>query len=223
MFDTKKFGIFLARQRKNADLTQSELAEKLNLTRQAISKYELGDSFPDISILIQIAEIFEKNLDELINSGNPTKGEANIIKHSLDEEGRTEINIWDVVNIAPLIKPSILSEVAKKLSAEGIDINHMVSLLHYLNDDSILQMINFANFDSLNAELLGKIIPFLDAASMEAILKKIIEGEIDWRLIKPVLHHMESMSQQLEAAVIDGALPKEVLAFLQGYFFKEQV
>ena len=57
MFDTKKFGIFLARQRKNADLTQSELAEKLNLTRQAISKYELGDSFPDISILIQIAEI----------------------------------------------------------------------------------------------------------------------------------------------------------------------
>ncbi len=46
MFDTRKFGAFLARLRKNADMTQSELADKLNLTRQAISKYERGDSFP---------------------------------------------------------------------------------------------------------------------------------------------------------------------------------
>ena len=35
MFDTRKFGAFLARLRKNADMTQSRLADKLNLTRQS--------------------------------------------------------------------------------------------------------------------------------------------------------------------------------------------
>ena len=48
MFDIKKFGAYTSKLRKKADMTQSELAERLNLTRQAISKYECGDSFPDI-------------------------------------------------------------------------------------------------------------------------------------------------------------------------------
>ena len=45
MFDTIKFGAFLAKLRKSADMTQSELGDRLNLTRQAISRYECGDSF----------------------------------------------------------------------------------------------------------------------------------------------------------------------------------
>lgn len=69
MFDTRKFGAYLARLRKNADMTQSDLAIKLNLTRQAISKYELGDSFPDISTLVEISKIFNISLNELINFG----------------------------------------------------------------------------------------------------------------------------------------------------------
>ena len=64
MFDTRKFGGYVSRLRKNADMTQSELADKLNLTRQAISRYELGDSFPDVSILVLIADIFHVTLDE---------------------------------------------------------------------------------------------------------------------------------------------------------------
>ena len=71
MFSTQKFGGYLSRLRKERDMTQSELADRLNLTRQAVSKYETGDSFPDVSILVSIANIFHVTLDELIRSGNP--------------------------------------------------------------------------------------------------------------------------------------------------------
>ena len=223
MFDTKKFGAYVARKRKSTDLTQSELAEKLNLTRQAISKYELGDSFPDISILIQIAKIFEITIDKLISSGNPTKGETEIIKNTPDTEDGSSININDIVNLAPLIKPSILGTFSKKLSNEGINISHIVSLANYLNDDDILQVISTANCDSLDDELLERIIPFLDVASKEVLLEKIIEGEIKWQLINILLPHMENMAPQFEAAVIDGALPNEALEIMHKYFLRERI
>ncbi len=40
MFDTRKFGRYLSKLRKTADMTQSEFADKLNITRQAVSRYE---------------------------------------------------------------------------------------------------------------------------------------------------------------------------------------
>jgi len=223
MFDTRKFGAYVARKRKNIDMTQSDLAEKLNLTRQAISRYELGDSFPDISILIQIAEIFEITIDELIGSGNPTKGEEQIIKNIMDENFGSTINIHDIVNLAPLVKPSILGEFSKKLNSEGIDISHIISLIHYLNDDDILPLINSAQYNSFDDHLLEKIAPFLDTASKEVILRKIIEGESDWNLLKVLLPHIENMTMQLEAAIIDGALPQGALEIMHDYFMKERL
>ena len=71
MFDIKKFGAYIAAKRKEAGMKQAGLAEKLNLTRQSISKYETGECFPDISIIIQIAEIFNVTIDELVKSGIP--------------------------------------------------------------------------------------------------------------------------------------------------------
>lgn len=44
MFDTMKFGKALSTLRKCADMTQNEVADRLNLSRQAISKYERGVS-----------------------------------------------------------------------------------------------------------------------------------------------------------------------------------
>jgi len=71
MFDTKKFGAYIAAKRKYMDMRQYELAKKVNLTRQSISKYETGECFPDISTVIQLAEIFGITIDELVKSGIP--------------------------------------------------------------------------------------------------------------------------------------------------------
>ncbi len=44
MFDTRKFGAYVSKLRKNADMTQSALSDRLGLTRQSVSNYERGDS-----------------------------------------------------------------------------------------------------------------------------------------------------------------------------------
>ncbi|MDD5701104.1 MAG: helix-turn-helix transcriptional regulator [Dehalococcoidales bacterium] len=212
MFNTKKFGGYISRLRKNTDMTQSELADKLDLTRQAISKYEVGDSFPDVSILVLIADIFNVTLDDLINSGEPSHGESIILGNIAI--GNNEViaqNVADIVNLAPLLKPSILSKMAIGLSKQGIDISNIVTLAEYLNDDGVIKLLENATFDTINNDLLEKLIPFLDDKSKGTIFQKILDGEIDWHMIKVLLPYAEYMISQIEATVVEGALPWEAL------------
>lgn len=221
MFDTKKFGAFISRLRKRADMTQSELAERLNLTRQAISKYECGDSFPDISILISIANVFDITLDELIGSGNPTQKEAAILESAAAGKDLTDTldseSIHDIVNIAPLLKPSLLDKMAKGLAKQGIDISNIVTLAEYMNDGTVAKLMENATFDTLNEELLERLIPFLDSYSNTVIFQKILDGELDYRLIGVMLPHAEYMTAQVEAAVLYGGLDKKALEILKDW------
>jgi len=58
---------FISESRKLQNMTQKELAEKLNVTDKAVSKWERGLSYPDISLLTPLAEIFGVTTNELLN------------------------------------------------------------------------------------------------------------------------------------------------------------
>ena len=60
-----KIGRFIATRRKEVGLTQLELAEKLNISDRAISKWETGKSLPDASIMIELCEILGIGINEL--------------------------------------------------------------------------------------------------------------------------------------------------------------
>ena len=68
--DTKKTGNFIVKRRKAINMTQKELAEKLHITDKAVSKWERGLSFPDISILIPLSEVLNVSLYDLLTGGS---------------------------------------------------------------------------------------------------------------------------------------------------------
>ena len=217
MFDTMKFGKALSTLRKKADMTQNEVADRLNLSRQAISKYERGESFPDISVLVLIADLFQVTLDQLINYGEPTHGESLILENVA--RGNADIvaeNIADVVNLAPLLKPSILTKLSRQFEKKGIDISSVVVLAEYLNDESVMKLIETATFDEISDEILAKFVPLLSVESKEAIFQKILDGEMDWHFIKVLLPYADYICTQIEAAVMEGVLPWEALDLLRG-------
>jgi len=63
---TLNFKENLKKLRKEKNISQEQLAEKLNISRQAISKWESGKAYPDIDNLILLRDIFNVSLDELI-------------------------------------------------------------------------------------------------------------------------------------------------------------
>lgn len=65
--DQIKIGKFISEKRKEAKLTQSELAEKLNITDRAISKWENGKSMPDSGIIPELCKILNITITDLFN------------------------------------------------------------------------------------------------------------------------------------------------------------
>jgi len=64
--DRAKFGAFISELRKEKGITQKELAEKLCISDKAISKWETGNSIPDVSLLVPLAEILGISTTELL-------------------------------------------------------------------------------------------------------------------------------------------------------------
>ena len=64
--NTKKIGNFIANLRKEKNLTQKELADKLNITDKAVSRWETGKNMPDISILEMLAKELGVTINELL-------------------------------------------------------------------------------------------------------------------------------------------------------------
>ena len=68
--DARKTGSFIARKRKERKLSQKELAEYLHITDKAISKWERGLSFPDITDLIPLSEVLNVSLYDILTGGS---------------------------------------------------------------------------------------------------------------------------------------------------------
>ncbi len=64
--DLVKIGKFIADCRKKQNLTQMQLAEKLNITDRAISKWECGKAMPDSSIMLELCEVLGISVNELL-------------------------------------------------------------------------------------------------------------------------------------------------------------
>ena len=65
--DQVKIGRFIAECRKKANLTQNQLAEKLNITDRAVSKWETGKTLPDSSLMLQLCAILDITVNDLLS------------------------------------------------------------------------------------------------------------------------------------------------------------
>ena len=70
MFDVKKMGEQIARLRKGNKYTQEQLAEKLKISPQAVSKWENGNAVPEVSMLYEISKLFNCSVDRLLDSSS---------------------------------------------------------------------------------------------------------------------------------------------------------
>lgn len=109
--------------RKQKGLSQEELANRLNVSRQTISKWEVGDSTPDMEKLIALSDLFEISLDELVLDKEPTPiGEIS---------AKTEI--------VSELKEKVLTDANKKNAKKCLKISAIIFGIIFLID--VISMI----------------------------------------------------------------------------------
>lgn len=92
--DAKVFGAFIAECRKEKNMTQADLAMKLNVTDKAVSRWERGIGFPDINTIEPLASALEVSVLELMKS-------ERIMSNEVTKEEATGI-ITDTLNVVKL-------------------------------------------------------------------------------------------------------------------------
>ena len=68
-----KFGEQIKERRQELDLTQAEVAEKLFVTRQAVSNWEHNKTYPDLNMLVKISNVYQISLDSLLREDQKLK------------------------------------------------------------------------------------------------------------------------------------------------------
>lgn len=98
--------------RKQKGLSQEELANRLNVSRQTISKWEIGDSTPDMEKLAAISELFEVSLDELVLGREQTPSET---------------GASNIAEIREVLEEKVLTPDNKKKVGKGLKIAGIVA------------------------------------------------------------------------------------------------
>lgn len=115
--DNKKTGRLIAHRRKQMNLSQKQLAEKLNVTDKAVSKWETGNGAPDISMLTLLARTLNVSVVELLDGECSEKTDVDsqtekVIIEALQKARKTRIKTIFSVLLALLIVFSFINFIA---------------------------------------------------------------------------------------------------------------
>ena len=126
--DQVKIGRFIAACRKRTNLTQMQLAEKLNITDRAVSKWETGKAMPDTAIMLELCDILGISVNELLSGekidmeNNDQKNEQLLLDMAKEIETKNK-TIWTSMWAIMIVSMTALIAgifVARFLIPEGV-------------------------------------------------------------------------------------------------------
>lgn len=117
--DADKFGSFIARRRKQLNMTQAELASKIHVTDKAVSRWERGLGFPDINTIEPLADALELSIVEIMKS---------------EEIGRQDVSVAE----ASTIISDSLKTIANNQKKKRKSICGMISICAFILSASLL-------------------------------------------------------------------------------------
>ncbi|MQS89247.1 helix-turn-helix domain-containing protein [Companilactobacillus mishanensis] len=160
--------------RKSNKMSQQELADKLHISRQSISKWENGTALPSFANIVTISELFDVSLDELI------KGDDNLKDHL--EEKMEPSNVVGILSIAfPL---AILIFILLSISHVGSnvieDIRSLITMVSFLGVAFTLKW-HYINKAFSKASFIWAVIFFIGLfmALMPAIEQGIVQAIVE--------------------------------------------
>lgn len=182
VFNVESIGRKISELRKEKNMTQMELADKMNISFQAVSNWERGNSMPDISKLPELAEILSVSIDELL--GEESEIIENIINNRTEEYLKSNsVSPDEFLAIAPILKPEQADTIFTN-ATPPFELSEISDILPFISCDIINQLAKRA-VESGNYRSLAEIAPFISSKIINDIAKKMIAEDKSIAEISP--------------------------------------
>lgn len=182
MNDKGQFGKRISVLRKKFGLSQAELAEKFNVSTQAVSKWETGLALPDVDILLEMSWLFEISINSLLEGGDKFTNSTVMTRAKLPEQAESILKSKNdkqlLSSVAPYFTESELIELAKRITNGSLKIKMKVEAS---DDKSEYEKIISIPIQSLSENCLRELAPVISEAANELVgcidrgLKRISE------------------------------------------------
>ena len=168
--------------RQNAKMTQIELAERLNYSDKAVSKWERAESIPDITVLKAIADMFEVSLDYLVRE-NP---ELPIAQENLEPTPTKKRNHKVITVLSILLVWFVAAVVFVILDMIGIGSNlHFLAFAYAVPVSMIVWLVmNSIWFSRRNSYLIISLLMWT-TLGCTALLLRLSAGINFWQVLIP--------------------------------------
>lgn len=141
--DVKTIGEQIAKLRRERNMTQAQLADKLYVTEKAVSKWECGNGIPSIENIGELAEVFEISIDELLGAGGRKEQEAMTAEQiwQLQESNSPLINSYeDIVVYSSHLSCAAINRLAEKFIDTITQFEEIIYLMDYFTPELLQKM-----------------------------------------------------------------------------------
>lgn len=173
MFDMETIGLKISELRKNKDMTQMELADRMNISFQAVSSWERGNSMPDIAKLPELAQIFDVTIDDLLKESSALI--RNAANENLEEYlNSNEVSVKELEQAAPILKPKQIKKVISHMQIQSLQ--EIDDILPFIEKD-VLNKLVIRAVEKEDYFGLESIAPFIEQSIVDGIAIKMVSED----------------------------------------------
>ena len=211
MIDNRTVGKTIAALRQARGMTQQQLAAAMNVSHQAVSKWENGAALPDIQTLMELTQLFGITVEQLLsgeipeprlesdsgvslkNIGQFIDGMINDIGNVFKSEPKDAPEAVDGAVDAQVVGENAGEEPAAEPSpeggedaaeADGIDLAKLLQMAPFMSKGAVEDMLRSCK-RKLTAAEIAKFAPFVDSAFLESLIVDN-EAEINWDTLRRI-------------------------------------
>lgn len=189
MIDNRVVGKKIAAMRQKRMLTQQQLAGMMNVSHQAVSKWESGQALPDIQTMLELTRFFGVTVEQLISneqieSSKPEDAYAHgETSDTMDENPDTEqaqkevsaMSIQQLLQMAPYMSRETVEEIVLEMD-EKLTAMQIARIAPYIRPECVEKLIE-KHRPELSWEALRKIAPFMRREAVDELARAIASGK----------------------------------------------
>lgn len=179
--DCSKVGVLILSLRKEKNMTQKEIADRLNISDKTVSKWERGMGCPDVSLLGELSDILGVNIEKILM--------GNLEEKDMDGGNMKQIKFYVCKNCGNVITSTSAAEIsccgrklnslvvkpedeAHKINVTDLDSEYYVTINHPMDKTHYISFVAFVGFDKI---VVTKLYPQQNA---ELYIPKMQRGRL---------------------------------------------